>query len=67
MCVLELTEWSLFVPNRAFLYFLAFVASWTPSTIWSARHYKSGATFGLDLAAAICEPYVYYQIPLNGM
>ena len=30
--------------------------TWTPSTIWSARHYRSGATFRLDLAAAICEP-----------
>ena len=38
------------------LYFFAFVASWAPSTIWSAKHYNSGGTFGLDLAAAICEP-----------
>ena len=37
-------------------YFLAFCVTWAPSTIWSAKHYKSGGSFRLDLVAAICEP-----------
>eukprot|EP00977_Amphora_coffeiformis_P017517 scaffold5771_cov171-Amphora_coffeaeformis.AAC.34 len=44
------------VAQQAMWYFLAFVASWAPSTIWSAKHYNSGGRFGLDFAAAICEP-----------
>ena len=41
---------------RAVWYFLAFCVTWAPSTIWSIRHYRKGASFHLDLAAAICEP-----------
>jgi len=44
------------VAQQAFWYFAAFVVTWTPSTVWSALHYKSGGSFGLDLTAAICEP-----------
>jgi hypothetical protein len=42
--------------TQAILYSLSFFITWAPSTIWSVARWLNAGGFGLDLAAAICEP-----------
>lgn len=42
---------------QSFLYALAFVVTWAPSTTWSGLHWKlDGGSFAVDLLAAFIEP-----------
>ena len=41
---------------QACLYSVSFFITWLPSTIWSIASWFGAAHFGLDIAAATCEP-----------
>lgn len=44
------------ITTQAMLYSLAFIVTWTPSTLWSIFNWFGGGGFWLDLLACIFEP-----------
>jgi hypothetical protein len=44
------------ITSQALLYSLAFLVTWTPSTIWNIMAYTNGAGFWIDFLAAFLEP-----------